>query len=88
MNRTLAEKKSMNDSKNLERRTAMKPPISIEEGIRNIHTLLNCIMTDVDNYLERPSDYAPEYFRSVSGAAADAHMLMTWVKDQLGMTPK
>lgn len=66
----------------------MKPPTSVEEGLRNIHTLLNCVMTDVDNYLERPMDYAPEYFRSVSGAAADAHLLVTWVKDQLKMTPK
>ena len=40
-------------------------------------------LKDIDTYMENPHRYEPEYFRSVSGAVADAHLLTTWVKDTL-----
>jgi len=61
----------------------MKPPKNVHDALRHIDNLLSAIMRDIDNYTENPGDYAPEYFRSVSGAAADARLLALWVRDQL-----
>lgn len=60
----------------------MKPE-SIQDALRHIDSLLSAVMHDIDNYMENPGDHTPEYFRSVSGAAADARLLALWVRDNL-----
>lgn len=59
------------------------PPKNIHDAFRHIQNLLSAVMQDVDRYIENPGNFEPEYFRDVSGAAADAHMLVTWVRDQI-----
>ena len=61
----------------------MKRPDDIYEALDHIRSLMMAIMQDVDMYMENPQNYQPEYFRSVSGAAADAHLVSTWIADQL-----
>jgi hypothetical protein len=41
------------------------------------------IANDMNNYMDNPQDYSPEYFESVKDAALDAHLLVTWVRDML-----
>ncbi len=53
------------------------------ETLKDIDTMLSCVMHDIDTYMENPQNYGPEYFRSVGAAAADARLLLTWVRDQL-----
>lgn len=58
----------------------MKPPRDTHDALTRIHKLLAGIAMlagmakDADN---------PEYFESIKDAALDAHLLVTWVKDQL-----
>lgn len=61
----------------------MKRPTFPAEALEQIQTLLMAALKDIDAYMENPHRYEPEYFRSVSGAVADAHLLTTWVKDTL-----
>jgi hypothetical protein len=61
----------------------MKRPEDVMEALTHMQDLMRGVMQDVDRYLENPRSFEPEYFRSVSGAAADAHLLATWVRDQL-----
>jgi hypothetical protein len=41
------------------------------------------IANDLLNYMDNPQDYTPEYFEDVKDAALDAHLLVTWVRDNL-----
>jgi hypothetical protein len=41
------------------------------------------IANDMLNYMDNPQDYKPEYFEAVKDAALDAHLLVTWVRDNL-----
>lgn len=59
----------------------MKRPNFPDEALQQIQTLLMAALKDIDTYMENPRRYEPEYFRSVSGAVADAHLLTTWVRD-------
>lgn len=61
----------------------MKRPTFPAEALQEIQNLLMAALKDIDTYMENPRRYEPEYFRSVSGAVADAHLLTTWVKDAL-----
>lgn len=51
--------------------------------LKDIDTLLSCVMHDIDTYMENPQEYSPEYFRSVGAATADARLLLVWLRDQL-----
>lgn len=61
----------------------MKRPNFPDEALQQIQTLLMAALKDIDTYMENPRRYEPEYFRSVSGAVADAHLLTTWVRDAI-----
>jgi len=62
----------------------MMKPKNIHDALRQIQTLTSCIARDTENYLDSPGDYVPsEYFEDVKDAALDAHMLVTWVRDNL-----
>lgn len=61
----------------------MKQPTDIHAALARIHTLLGAIAEDLTRYMDDPADYDHEYFQPIKDAALDAHMLVTWVKDQL-----
>jgi hypothetical protein len=61
----------------------MKPK-NIHDALRHLQNLTMGIARDTENYLDSPGDYVPsEYFEDVKDAALDAHMLVTWVRDNL-----
>ena len=59
----------------------MKRPDNIHDALRQLHDLTMAIANDMNNYMDNPQDYTPEYFESVKDAALDAHLLVTWVRD-------
>ena len=62
----------------------MKKPETTLEAVDQLHTLLLAAANDLTRYLDMPEDhFAPEYFESVKDAVLDAHMLVSWLKDQL-----
>ena len=60
----------------------MKPK-NIHDALRHLHNLTMSIANDLLNYMDNPQDYTPEYFEDVKDAALDAHLLVTWVRDNL-----
>lgn len=60
----------------------MKPK-SINEALDHLHNLTMCIANDMNHYLDNPGDYEDEYFEDVKDAALTAHLLVTWVRDNL-----
>jgi len=62
----------------------MMKPKNIHDALRHLQNLTMGIARDTENYLDSPGDYVPsEYFEDVKDAALDAHMLVTWVRDNL-----
>ena len=65
----------------------MKRPDNINEALLQLHNLTMAIAQDVLNYVDRPQDFdlasLAEYFEDVKDAALDAHLLVTWVRDNL-----
>lgn len=58
-------------------------PKSVHDALRRITSLLTSVGLDIEEYLENPANYTPEYFRDVATAVLDAHLLVTWTRDQL-----
>ena len=58
----------------------MKPK-NIHDALRHLHNLTMGIANDLLNYMDNPQNYTPEYFENVKDAALDAHLLVTWVRD-------
>jgi hypothetical protein len=60
-------------------------PNNVAEALDSLHALLFAAGSDLEHYLlspqDYPQDYLPEYFESVKDAVLDAHMLVTWIKD-------
>ena len=65
----------------------MKPK-NIHDALRHLQNLTSAIARDMENYLDNPQDYTSEYFEDVKEAALDAHMLVTWVRDNLKIIDK
>lgn len=62
----------------------MKQPTDIHAALARIHTLLGAVAEDLTRYMDdEDMQYNAEYFEDVKTAALDAHLLVTWVKDQL-----
>ena len=61
----------------------MLEPKSVHDALRRVQTLLSAAGRDLEQYLDAPADYNPEYFRDVLEAVLDAHMLTTWTRDNL-----
>jgi hypothetical protein len=61
----------------------MMKPKNIHDALRHLYNLTMGIANDMNNYMDNPQDYSPEYFESVKDAALDAHLLVTWVRDML-----
>ena len=58
----------------------MKPK-NVNEALDMVQTRLFAAGSDLEHYLLSPQDYSPEYFESVKDAVLDAHLLVTWIKD-------
>lgn len=62
----------------------MKRPDNIDDALRHLHNLTMAIAEDLTRYMDdEDMQYNAEYFEDVKAAALDAHMLVTWIKDNL-----
>jgi hypothetical protein len=62
----------------------MKQPDNINDALRYLHGLTMSIAEDLGRYInDEKMQYDPDYFEDVRAAALDAHLLTTWIKDQL-----
>lgn len=65
----------------------MKKPTDVTDALNTLHSLLSAIAWDIDTYQETPSRFDSEYFDSVRDAALDAHLLVTYIADNLKKNP-
>lgn len=61
----------------------MKNPDNLHDALNHLHKLIGAVAKDLENYLEDPVAYDHEYFNPIKDAALDAHLLTTWIKDNL-----
>ena len=61
----------------------MQRPDNIHDALRQLHKVTMAVAMDLTNYMDNPADYDPEYFEDVKVAALDAHLLVTWIKDNI-----
>ena len=62
----------------------MKRPGNINDALRHLHNLTLSIAEDLERYInDEQMQYDAEYFHDVKAAALDAHLLVTWVKDNI-----
>lgn len=62
----------------------MKRPDNIDDALRHLHTLTRAIAEDLRRYMDdEDMQYDAEYFEDVEAAALDAHLLVTWIKDNI-----
>ena len=62
----------------------MKQPDNINDALRHLHHLTLAIADDLTRYInDEEMQYDPDYFEDVKATALDAHMLVTWIKDNL-----
>jgi hypothetical protein len=62
----------------------MKRPDNINDALRHLHNLTMGIAEDLNKYInDEDMQYDAEYFKDVEAAALDAHMLVTWIKDNI-----
>lgn len=62
----------------------MKRPDNIDDALRHLHNLTMAIAEDLTRYMDDDQmQYDAEYFEDVKAAALDAHLLVTWIKDNL-----
>ena len=62
----------------------MKQPDNINDALRHLHNLTLAIAEDLRRYInDEDMQYDAEYFKDVEAAALDAHLLVTWVKDNI-----
>ena len=66
----------------------MKRPDNLNDALRHLHDLTMAIANDMNTYMDNPQDHKPEYFEAVHSAALDAHLLVTWVRDNLAEMQK
>ena len=62
----------------------MKRPDNINDALSHLHTLTMAIAEDLERYIDdEDMQYEAEYFEDVKAAALDAHLLVTWIKDNI-----
>lgn len=64
----------------------MKRPDDLHDALAHLHKLLAGIARESSNLMEA-STVNPNYLEPIKDAALDAHLLVTWIKDNL-MYPK
>ena len=60
----------------------MKRPDNINDALNRLHTMLMGIAADADNQMESAS-VNPNHLEPIKTAALDAHLLVTWIKDNI-----
>lgn len=65
----------------------MKAPRDIHDALRRIQALTSCMASDAERLMEATT-VNPNYLEPIKDAALDAHLLVTWVKDQLSYPPQ
>lgn len=62
----------------------MKQPKNIHDALRHLHNLTMAVAMDLRRYMDDDqTQYSAEYFEDVEAAALDAHLLVTWIKDNI-----
>jgi hypothetical protein len=62
----------------------MKNPDNINDALNHLHMLTMGIALDVGRYIDDEGmQYDAEYFEDVKASALDAHLLVTWIKDNI-----
>jgi len=62
----------------------MKRPDNINDALRQLHHLTMAVAEDLRRYMDDDQmQYSAEYFEDVEAAALDAHLLVTWIKDNI-----
>lgn len=61
----------------------MQRPDNIHDALTSLHRLTLSIAMDLAHYVDNPADCSFEYFEDVKAAALDAHMLVTWIEDNI-----
>jgi hypothetical protein len=60
----------------------MTNPDNLHDALAHLHKLLAGIARDAENLMEA-STVNPNHLEPIKDAALDAHLLTTWIKDQL-----
>jgi hypothetical protein len=55
-------------------------PNNVNEALDMVHARLMAAVADLEYYLRSPQSYSPD-LEAVKAAVLDAHMLVTWIKD-------
>lgn len=58
----------------------MKQPKNIHDALRHLHNLTMCIAQEA-GHLSEATTVNPNHLASIKEAALDAHLLVTWIKD-------
>lgn len=61
----------------------MKRPDNLNDALRQLHNLTMAVAMDLRRYMDDDLRNNAEYLEDVEAAALDAHLLVTWIKDNL-----
>ncbi len=61
----------------------MQRPDNINDALRQLHNLTMAVAMDLRRYMDDDLRDNAEYFEDVEAAALDAHLLVTWIKDNI-----
>jgi hypothetical protein len=62
----------------------MNAPANIDEALSRLHRLTMYIADDVTKFMDDDlMQYDPDYFADIRATALDAHLLVTWIRDNL-----
>ena len=60
----------------------MQRPENIHDALRQLHRLTMGIAMDISKFMDDDQmQYDHDYFANIKATALDAHMLVTWIKD-------
>jgi len=61
----------------------MKKPNNVNDALDSVHARLLATGVYLERYLLNPQEYSLEHIEEVKDAVFDAHMLVTWIKDNI-----
>lgn len=60
----------------------MKRPDNLNDALRQLHNLTMAVAMETSNLMEAASIH-PGHLESIKDTALDAHLLVTWIKDNI-----
>lgn len=60
----------------------MKRPDNLSDALRQLHNLTMCIAQEA-GHLSEATAVNPNHLESIKDTALDAHLLVTWIKDNI-----